>query len=81
MTRQIIAFFAASFLCVSLTIPARAEEKSGVVAAIDREGALLTFADGSTYALPGGFDYDAVEPGMEVHVIVEAPDPRPAIAA
>ncbi|WP_224003568.1 DUF1344 domain-containing protein [Aureimonas sp. SA4125] len=71
MTRQIIAFFASSFLCVALTIPARAEEKSGVIAAIDREGSLLTFADGTTYVLPGEFDYDAVAPGMEVHVIFD----------
>jgi Protein of unknown function (DUF1344) len=71
VTRQIIAFFASSFLCVALTIPARSEEKSGVIAAIDRDSALLTFADGTSYVLPGEFDYDAVTPGMEVHVIFD----------
>ena len=71
MTRQIIAFFASSFLCVALTIPARSEEKSGIIAAIDRDANILTFDDGSTYALPGEFDYDAVKPGMEVHVIFD----------
>ena len=71
VTKQIIAFFASSFLCVALTIPARSEEKSGVIAAIDRDSAMLTFADGSTYVLPGEFDYDAVAPGMEVHVIFD----------
>ena len=71
MTRQIIAFFASSFLCVALTIPARSEEKSGIIAAIDKDSSLLTFADGSTYVLPGEFDYDAVTTGMEVHVIFD----------
>ena len=71
MTRQIIAFFATSFLCVALTIPAKAEEKSGIIAAIDPEASLLTFADGTTYVLPGEFDYAAVAPGMEVHVILD----------
>ena len=75
MTRQIIAFFASSFLCVSLTIPACAEEKSGVIADVDRDRALLTFADGSIYKLPGAFDYDAVRPGMEAHVIVDPSEP------
>lgn len=73
MTRQIIAFFASSFLCVAMTIPVRAEEKSGVIASVDRERALLTFDDGSSYALPGDFDYAAVEPGMEAHVILGGP--------
>ncbi|MBC8129192.1 MAG: DUF1344 domain-containing protein [Rhizobiaceae bacterium] len=81
MTRQIIAFFASSFLCVALSIPAKAEEKSGIVAAIDRDGALLTFSDGTTYVLPHGFDYDAVETGMEVHVILDAFDPAEVAAA
>ncbi|KAB0680289.1 DUF1344 domain-containing protein [Aureimonas leprariae] len=70
MTKQIIAFFASSFLCVALTIPVCAEEKSGTVATVDRDRALLTFEDGSSYALPSGFDYDAVTPGMEAHVIL-----------
>ncbi|KQT54706.1 hypothetical protein ASG43_03815 [Aureimonas sp. Leaf454] len=71
MTKQIVAFFASSFLCVALTIPACAEEKSGVIAAVDRDRSLLIFADGTAYRLPGSFDYDAVSPGMEAHVIVE----------
>lgn len=81
MTRQIIAFFASSFLCVALSIPSQAEEKSGIVAAIDRDAALLTFSDGTTYVLPQGFDYDAVETGMEAHVILDAFDPAAAAAA
>jgi len=81
MTRQIIAFFASSFLSVALTIPARAEEKTGIIAAIDREAALVTFADGTTYVLPGAFDYEAVQPGMQVHVILDALAPAEAAAA
>lgn len=75
MTRQIIAFFASSFLCVALTIPAKSEEKSGVIAAIDKDSSLLTFADGTSYILPGEFDYDAIHPGMEAHVILDEPLP------
>ena len=79
MTKQIVAFFASSFLCVALTIPACAEEKSGVIAEVDRDRSLLVFADGTTYRLPGSFDYDAVSPGMEAHVIVD--DRREAVRA
>jgi len=81
MTRQIIAFFASSFLCVALTIPSKAEEKTGTIATIDRDAALLTFADGTTYVLPGEFDYEAVQPGMEAHVILDALAPVEAAAA
>jgi hypothetical protein len=42
MTRKIIAFFASSVLSVALTIPAKAEEKTGIVAAIDPDASLLT---------------------------------------
>lgn len=73
MSKQIIAFFASTFLSVALTIPVCAEEKTGTVASVDREGATLTFDDGSSYALPSDFDYDAVAPGMEAHVILGAP--------
>ncbi|GGE14537.1 hypothetical protein GCM10011390_37060 [Aureimonas endophytica] len=69
MSKQIIAFFASSFLCVSLSIPAKAEEKTGVVAAVDRDGGLITFADGTSFKVPTGFNYAAVTPGMEAHVI------------
>jgi len=71
MTRKIIAFFASSVLSVALTIPAKAEEKTGIVAAIDPDASLLTFADGTTYVLPGAFNYAAVEPGMVAHVIID----------
>lgn len=78
MSKQVVAFFASSFLCVAFTISACAEEKSGVIAEVDRDRALLVFADGSSYRLPGSFDYDAVRPGMEAHVIVEPGGPARA---
>ena len=71
MTKRIVAFFASSVLCVSLTLPAQAEEKTGIVAAVDRDGATLTFADGSRYRLPAGLDLARVEPGMEAHVLLD----------
>ncbi|WP_152044984.1 DUF1344 domain-containing protein [Aureimonas psammosilenae] len=70
--KEIIAFFASSFLCVSMTIPVHAEEKTGTVAALDPDLSTITFEDGSSYALPKGFDYAAVVPGMEAHVILKA---------
>lgn len=80
MARKITAIFASSFLSVALTIPAQAEEKGGVVAFVDREAALLTLADGTTYVLPGAIDYDAIQPGMEVHVILDEASSDPAAA-
>ena len=69
MSRQILAFFATSFLTVAMTIPAMAEEVDGTIEAIDREHAQLRLSDGVTYRLPANFDYDVVEPGMDVVLI------------
>nr|WP_306228734.1 MULTISPECIES: DUF1344 domain-containing protein [unclassified Aurantimonas] len=57
-----------------MSIPALAEEVSGTIKAIDQASATLTLDDGSTYALPGEFDYTAVKPGMEVVVIFDETD-------
>lgn len=81
MTRQIIAFFATSFIFVAFSIPSEAQEKSGVVARIDRDARLMTFADGTTCRLPGAFDYEAIRPGMEVHVILDESGPGEAARA
>nr|WP_245413564.1 DUF1344 domain-containing protein [Mangrovicella endophytica] len=66
-----MAFFACSFLSVSVTIPAKAEESAGTIEAIDKDRALITLDDGNVYELPGEFDYAAVEPGMQVVVIYD----------
>lgn len=71
MTRRIVAFFASSFLLVSITIPSMAEEAAGVVETVDRESTRLTLSDGTSYLLPSEFDYGAVHPGMRVHVIFD----------
>lgn len=71
MVRRVVAFFACSFLSVSMTIPAIAEETGGVVEQVDREQASLTLTDGTTYLLPAEFDFAAVRPGMEVLVVYE----------
>ncbi|MEF2552431.1 DUF1344 domain-containing protein [Aurantimonas sp. A2-1-M11] len=69
MSRQILAFFATSFLTVAMTIPAMAEEVDGTIETIDRERAQLRLSDGVTYRLPEYFDYDVVTPGMDVVLI------------
>lgn len=74
MTKKIIAFFACSFLSVAMNIPALAEEVSGTIEAIDEEKASLTLDDGTTYELPGEFDYEAVRPGMQVVMIYHEVD-------
>ncbi|WAJ27305.1 DUF1344 domain-containing protein [Antarcticirhabdus aurantiaca] len=75
MTRKIIAFFACSFLSVSMNIPAKAEEASGTVSEIDEERSLLVLDDGSTFELPHAFDYEAVKPGMQVLVLLDPTTP------
>ncbi len=71
MTRRVVAFFACSFLTVSISIPAVAEETGGVVEGIDRDSASLKLTDGTIYRLPTGFDYASVKPGMQVHMLYE----------
>lgn len=69
MDRRAIALFASSMLVISATIPPRAQEAEGIVASIDRTGALLTLDDGTRYALPDTHDYAPLQPGMQVHLL------------
>lgn len=71
MTRRVVAFFACSFLTVSMSIPAVAEETGGVVEGIDRDSASLRLTDGTIYRLSADFDYGSVKPGMQVHMLYE----------
>lgn len=77
MDRTAIAIIASSVLAVSATIPARAREADGVVAAIDGASAVLTLGDGTRYALPDSFDATPLEPGMQVHLLYLADAGRP----
>lgn len=76
MTKKIIALFASSFLMVSMTIPAVAEEATGTIQKIDENSSTITLDDGNTYVLPGEFDYQSIQPGMEVHVIYDEADKK-----
>lgn len=71
MSRRIVAFFASSFLCVAMTIPANAVEAEGFVLDVNEESEQLQLSDGRTYDLPENFDYRAITPGMPVHVIYD----------
>ncbi|ALN72977.1 MULTISPECIES: DUF1344 domain-containing protein [unclassified Aureimonas] len=71
MTRRIVAFFACSVLSVSMTISAQAEETGGVVEKVDREREVLKLSDGQIYLMPKDLPIEAVQPGMEVHIIHE----------
>ena len=57
-------------ILVQLPLPKHLDPQR-IVAAIDPDASLLTFADGTTYVLPGAFNYAAVEPGMVAHVIID----------
>jgi hypothetical protein len=72
MDRRAIAIIASTVLAVSTTIPARAREADGVVAAIDGARSLLTLHDGTRYVLPDSFDATPLRPGMEIHLLYVA---------
>ena len=71
MNRRIIAFFACSVISVGLTIPAQAEEATGVVGRVNEDDAALELTDGSVYLLPEILEVSTIRPGMEVHLIYE----------
>lgn len=79
MTRQIIAFFASSFLSVAMTIPSMASEVDGVIEDIDMESETIRLSDGEQYRVPADFDFRAVRPGMTVVVIYNEYQEKPIV--
>ena len=48
--------------------PALASEDDGRIAAVDREAQTVTLDNGNVYTLPGEFDVEAIEEGMDVAI-------------
>lgn len=71
MDRRVVAIFACSFLSVSPSLPALAEEAGGIVEQVDETGKQLTLIDGSRFELTSAVDVSALRPGMLIHVIYE----------
>jgi hypothetical protein len=57
----------AATMMFSVTISgAFAAEAEGKIKAVDRDNLTITLENGNSYKLPGEFDVDAIQEGMEV---------------
>ena len=63
MTRRLIG---AAVALLVLTGIAAAAEAEGQIKAIDKDNLTITLNDGKSYKLPGEFDVDALQEGMDV---------------
>jgi len=61
--RTLIGAFAAVLLAVSGAFAAEAE---GHIKTIDRDNLTITLDDGKSYKLPGEFDIEAIQEGMDI---------------
>ncbi len=61
--RMLIGVIAATLMMATAAFAAEAE---GQITTIDREKLTITLDDGKSYKLPGEFDIEAIEEGMEV---------------
>lgn len=57
---------AALMFSTMLATGALAAEAEGKIKAVDRDNLTITLENGSSYKLPGEFDVDAIQEGMEV---------------
>jgi Cu/Ag efflux protein CusF len=55
-----------AFAALMLSAAAQSAEAEGQIKAIDRENLTITLQNGKTYKLPGEFDVDSLEEGMDV---------------
>ncbi|PWJ85439.1 uncharacterized protein DUF1344 [Pseudaminobacter salicylatoxidans] len=62
--RRLIGAFAAAIVTISSV--AYAAEAEGKIKSIDHEKLTITLDNGKSYKLPGEFDVDALQEGMEV---------------
>ncbi len=51
---------------VALTLAAAAAEADGTIKSIDQEALTITLDDGKSYKLPGEFDMESIQAGMDV---------------
>ena len=69
--RKLLAVLAVGSL---LAGGAQAAETDGTITAIDREAMTITLSDGNAYKLPGEFNLEGFEPGMEARIAYEEVD-------
>lgn len=72
MTRSVVAVFACSFLSVSASLPAAADDAAGIVERFDPESGELWLRDGEAFALPANLAHADLRPGVAVHLLYEA---------
>jgi Cu/Ag efflux protein CusF len=51
---------------LALTLAATAAEVDGTIKSIDQDALTITLDDGNSYKLPGEFDMESIQAGMEV---------------
>ncbi|MEW9806961.1 DUF1344 domain-containing protein [Mesorhizobium marinum] len=56
----------AAALMVLSAAPAFAAEAEGKIQSVDRDNLTITLENGKSYKLPGEFDMDAIQEGMQV---------------
>ena len=61
--RSVLGVFAAVLMMSSAALAAQTE---GLIKTIDRDALTITLDDGKSYKLPGEFDLDAIQEGMDV---------------
>ena len=66
MRSLIGAFAAALMLSTIVSTGALAAEAEGKIATVDRDNLTSTLENGDSYKLPGEFDVDAIQEGMQV---------------
>lgn len=65
--RSLIGALAAAFMLSTIvSTGAFAAEAEGKVKAVDRDNLTITLENGMSYKLPGEFDVDAIQEGMQV---------------
>jgi Cu/Ag efflux protein CusF len=64
--RSLIGALAAFMLSTIVATGAFAAEAEGKIKAVDRDNLTITLENGSSYKLPGEFDVDAIQEGMQV---------------
>ncbi|MET0597411.1 MAG: DUF1344 domain-containing protein [Mesorhizobium sp.] len=63
MLRQLLGAVAAVAMMAGIAAAAEAE---GQIQEIDKDNLTITLSDGKSYKLPGEFDVDALQEGMDV---------------
>ena len=66
MRSLIGAFGAALMFSTIVSTGALAAEAEGKIATVDRDNLTITLENGNSYKLPGEFDVDAIQEGMQV---------------